>query len=397
MTKKDAMYHSKCLLALYRRLKQKSCVLDDNKNGFKKQVHDQVLAELTLYMEQTENEDKGYIFKLADLANLYKTRVRELGGHTPDRVHTTKLKQRLMLHIENLKEFQDSNSHCYLAFDDDVRTVLKIFYEKSYDDETFVLSEGAKIIRRDILLEDSTFDGNFTRDCQQHFLPQSLKSFVDNILQGSKISSSHKQLTQSTLTISQLIVQNSIKRIRKNLKTTNEIHHSRARESPLEVYLGMLMHATTRKKCLIEKLHNLGISISYKLVMKLATTLGNNLLTHYNTVKIVCSPTLKSNVFTTAALDNKDHNPSSTTAEGSFHGTGISLFQHPTMKNPGVERDIGKTNSLKRKLLQLPALYANVSPISDFKKEPKIPDYSTTEFSLLNNENQTDVEERLVV
>ena len=131
--------------------------------------------------------------------------------------------------------------------------------------------------------------------------------------------------------------------------------------------------------------------------MKLSTTLGNNLLTHYNTVKIVCSPTLKSNVFTTAAIDNKDHNPSSTTAEGSFHGTGISLFQHPTMKNPGVERDIGKTNSLKRKLLQLPALYANVSPISDFKKEPEIPDYSTTEFSLLNNENQTDVEERLVV
>ena len=151
-----------------------------------------------------------------------------------------------MLHIENLKEFQDSNSHCYLAFDDDVGTVLKTFYEKSYDDETFVLSKAAKIIRRDILLEDSTFDGNFTRDCQQHFLPQSLKSFADNILQGSKISSSHKQLT-----ILQLIVQNSIKRILKNLKTTNEIHHSRARESPLGVYLGMLMHATTRKKCLI--------------------------------------------------------------------------------------------------------------------------------------------------
>ena len=31
MIAKDAMYHSKCLLALYRRSKQKSCVLDDNK------------------------------------------------------------------------------------------------------------------------------------------------------------------------------------------------------------------------------------------------------------------------------------------------------------------------------------------------------------------------------
>ena len=121
-------YHSKRLLALYRRSKQKSCVLDGNKNGFEKQVHGQVLGELTLYMEQATNEDRGYIFKLADLANLNKTRVRELGGHTPGRVHTTKLKQRLTLYTENLKEFQDSNNHYYLAFDDDVGTVLKKYF-----------------------------------------------------------------------------------------------------------------------------------------------------------------------------------------------------------------------------------------------------------------------------
>ena len=133
-------------------------------------------------MEQTSNEDKGYLFKLADLANLYKTNAREVGGITPDMVHTTKLKKQLLLHIANLKEFQDSNDHCYIAFDEDVGTVLKTFYEKNYDDEAFVLSEAAKI-RWDILLVDSNLDGNFTRDCQQYFLPQSLKSFVDNISQ----------------------------------------------------------------------------------------------------------------------------------------------------------------------------------------------------------------------
>ena len=52
--------------------------------------------ELALYMEQTANENKGYIFKIVDLANLYKTRVRELGDHTLNRFHTTKLKQRLL-------------------------------------------------------------------------------------------------------------------------------------------------------------------------------------------------------------------------------------------------------------------------------------------------------------
>jgi hypothetical protein len=44
-------------------------------------------------------------------------------------------------------------------------------------------------------------------------------------------------------------------------------------------------------------------------------------------------------VFTTAAVDNVDHNPSSTTSKSSFHGTGISIFQHPTDDNDGVERD----------------------------------------------------------
>ena len=72
------------------------------------------------------------------------------------------------------------------------------------------------------------------------------------------------------------------------------------------------MHGTTRKKVLIEKLHNLGISIACKRLTKLSATLGDNLLTHYNTTKIVCPPALKSAVFTTATLDNIDHNPSNT-------------------------------------------------------------------------------------
>ena len=158
MIAKEVMYHSKCLLALYGRSEQKSCVFDDNENDFENQVHGQVLAELALYMKLQMKikdilffflifyiKDKGYILKLINIANLYKTRVRELGGHRPDRVHTTKLKQRLMLHIKTLKEFQDSNNDSYLEFNGDVGKVLIKFCEKSYDDEAFVLSEVAKL------------------------------------------------------------------------------------------------------------------------------------------------------------------------------------------------------------------------------------------------------------
>ena len=39
-------------------------------------------------------------------------------------------------------------------------------------------------------------------------------------------------------------------------------------------------------------------------------------------------------------VDNIDHNPSDTTAKDPFHGTGISLVQHPTFADEGVDRGI---------------------------------------------------------
>ena len=45
---------------------------------------------------------------------------------------------------------------------------------------------------------------------------------------------------------------------------------------------------------------------------------------------IVFPTNLRLQIFTVAALDNLDHNPTSRTASSSFHGTGISLFQFPT-------------------------------------------------------------------
>ena len=47
---------------------------------------------------------------------------------------------------------------------------------------------------------------------------------------------------------------------------------------------------------------------------------------------------MRKGLFTVGALDNLDHNPSSTTSKSSFHGTGISLLQLPTENQPGESR-----------------------------------------------------------
>ena len=49
----------------------------------------------------------------------------------------------------------------------------------------------------------------------------------------------------------------------------------------------------------------------------------------YQEQGVVCPPTLRKGLFTTAAIDNIDHNPSSATATEAFHGNSISIFQHP--------------------------------------------------------------------
>lgn len=101
-----------------------------------------------------------------------------------------------------------------------------------------------------------------------------------------------------------------------------------------------MIHTKTRKRALVDTLFDLGLSISYDRVLGISTELGNKILHHYEVEKAVCPPELKGGLFTTAAVDNIDHNPSSTSTHDSFHGTGISLLQHPDDAFTGFERNV---------------------------------------------------------
>ena len=94
----------------------------------------------------------------------------------------------------------------------------------------------------------------------------------------------------------------------------------------------------------------------------------------------MCPPKLRSGLFTTSAVDNIDHNPSSTTAQGSFHGTGISLFQHPSIDFGGHNQECLVLNpndiSRKRTISQLPDAYTGIPPVILQEKEPAVPEVS---------------------
>ena len=72
--------------------------------------------------------------------------------------------------------------------------------------------------------------------------------------------------------------------------------------------------------------------------MEISAKLGEAVVNQYVEQGVVCPPMLKKSLFTASAMDNIDHNPTATTAQSSFHGTSISVFQHLSYENKGESR-----------------------------------------------------------
>ena len=62
--------------------------------------------------------------------------------------------------------------------------------------------------------------------------------------------------------------------------------------------------------------------------LKISTDVANSVCKQYVADHLVCPPSLRDGLFTLAAFDNIDHNPSSATAQHSFHGTSMTLMQN---------------------------------------------------------------------
>ena len=82
-----------------------------------------------------------------------------------------------------------------------------------------------------------------------------------------------------------------------------------------------------------------GLSVSYDRVLSISTDIGNTICRKFEDENLVCPAKLRKGIFTTSAVDNIDHNPSSNTAKGSFHENGISLFQNVSREYPGIEQE----------------------------------------------------------
>ena len=117
----------------------------------------------------------------------------------------------------------------------------------------------------------------------------------------------NREAKSGCINITQLLKFNSVKHTRKTEECTRLV---KSQETPLPVHIGVMFYLKTRKRDLIDSLYSLGMSISYDEVLRLSSDMANS--EHFKETDTLCSPNLKTNVFTTAAVDNLDPNTSST-------------------------------------------------------------------------------------
>ena len=324
----DAKYHATCLAALYNASRKKDSDSNNNElDAETKRYHARAFAELVAFIEDTlvesHDEHTSPVFKLVDLIRLYSDRLTQLGVTTPY-VHSSRFKDRILVNFPELQAFKEGRDILLIA-NDDIGIALRKAYENDAEDEAITLARAARIIHKEVINTKAQFSGTFSGNCQMEAIPRSLGTLVAMMLYGANITEQALVTpTQGFLSICQLVMFNSVKQRQKQVT-----RHDKSREPPLPVYLGVLIHNKTRKRELVEKLFDLGLSVSYDRVLEISTDAGTEICKHYDQLNAVCPPQLKKGGFTTAAVDNINHQTSSTTANNSFNGTGISIFQHP--------------------------------------------------------------------
>ncbi|XP_072178978.1 uncharacterized protein [Diadema setosum] len=356
----EAKYHRNCLRALYNKVRPAAPKDEDADR-----LHGIAFAELVVFTEDTlEDGDNAPVFRLSDLANLYKTRLEQLGATVSNRVHTTRLKDRLLSALPDLRAHPHGRE-TLLLFERDIGPALKKACE--CDNDAIHLARAAQVVRREMFETKFTFDGTFKSDCQKDSVSPSLIALVNMILDGANIKHqtqfSSPSTTTAALTISQLLVFNSVKHGR-NAESMS-IRHGRERETPLPLYLSLKINSVTRSRSLIDTLFNLGLCVSYGRLLQLTADIANGVCKRFDMEEVVCPPKLRKRLFTTGAVDNIDHNPTSATAKDSFHGTSISLMQHPSHTNDGLDRGvvvIGQDVASAKSITPLPLEYTSVPP-----------------------------------
>ena len=354
----DATYHLTCLTHLrnryrshMRQLKKATTNTDDIMNEAR------TFVELAGHIEMSVNAGT-LIFKLSELHTLYLNRLEEL--NITKAINKTRCKEQLFERFSDAQAQHDGRN-IVIIFKDGMKDMIKDAVKKrDFTEDALRMVQAATLVRKGIFHHEGfQFTGQFPPGCQEKSLPSILQCLVSMILNGPNLIESND--SQVCLTVGQTIVHN-VKKRKPNSPT--KVRHTLDREPPLPIYIGINIHALARSKKIIQQLHQMGISVSYDRVMQIEEWLATAVCERFEDDGVVAPTILRKGLFTVGALDNLDHNPTATTATTYFYGTGISTFQFPSTREPGVIREPVTLLPARAHTHSLPDHYAYVPAVS---------------------------------
>ncbi len=171
------------------------------------------LAELVSHIENVERiDDTSHIFKLSELAKLYKDRLQQLGADTPY-IHTTRLKDKLLTRIPSL-EATKSNYEIVLSFKKDMGDALLFASKSDTDSDAVILMRALSDLCEKTFFKTSYKFSGFALLIEQYAKnPETLIALVQMILGGTNIrnqTDNYEDLSSAVRSLTQLLVFNSV-------------------------------------------------------------------------------------------------------------------------------------------------------------------------------------------
>ena len=156
-------YHTPCLASLYkkaqrvkRKAKEMGQVLDDRR-----------VSCLWSWFPLLKSRAWSVLpfFRLAELVGKYTSCLKQLGENTAARIHTARLKDRILSQISALEEHKQGHDVFFLAFKNDLANAQQKARKEDGAEEAMHLAKAASIMRKEMFTQKKRFDGSFQANC----------------------------------------------------------------------------------------------------------------------------------------------------------------------------------------------------------------------------------------
>lgn len=260
--------------------------------------------------------------KLADLVAMYQDRLAQLLDveiESLPYIHSTRFKEKIQSHFPSIRADKEGRDVVLRHIS---TSILHNIHNDDQDEDALAFQRFFKSLRKKILDSPTAFEGNLSREKQKECVPPALLAAMNLLMYGSTVTS-NIAATQPALSIAQVVMLN----VKKKVPQGEIVRNNRDLETPLPLFLSLSTYGRSRSRKAIDEMHQFGVSVSSDRIMEVTSNLCHLVTERANEEGILCPSNLQESRFTIAAYDNIDHNPTSRTSKGSFHGTSISVFQ----------------------------------------------------------------------